>query len=55
VEEKIIEVLSNQDKQSLTITEINDSLNLYDAVSYDDTDLKELENELPIESEEFKL
>jgi len=28
VEEKIIEVLSNQDKQSLTITEINDSLNL---------------------------
>jgi len=34
---------------------INDSLNLYDAVSYDDTDLKELENELPIESEEFKL
>jgi len=28
VEEKIIEVLSNQDKQSLTITEINDALNL---------------------------
>ena len=28
MEEKIIEVLSNQDKQSLTITEINDALNL---------------------------
>jgi len=28
VEEKIIEVLSNQDKQSMTITEINDALNL---------------------------
>jgi len=28
VEEKIIKVLSNQDRQSLTITEINDALNL---------------------------
>ena len=28
MEEKIIEVLSNQDKQSMTITEINDALNL---------------------------
>ena len=28
MEEKIIEVLSNQDRQSLTITEINDALNL---------------------------
>ena len=28
MEEKIIKVLSNQDKQSLTITEINDELHL---------------------------
>lgn len=34
---------------------INNTINLYDAVSYDDTDLKELENELPMESEEFDI
>lgn len=32
---------------------INDSLTLYDAVNYDDTDLEELKNELIIESEEL--
>ena len=32
---------------------INDSLTLYDAVNYDDTDLEELKDELIIESEEL--
>lgn len=32
---------------------INDSLTLYDAVNYDDTDIKEIKNELKIESEEL--
>lgn len=34
---------------------INDSLSLYDAVSYDDTDLEELKNEILIESEELNI
>ena len=32
---------------------INDSLTLYDAVNYDDTDIEEIKNELKIESEEL--
>ena len=34
---------------------VNDSLSLYDAVNYDDTDLEELKNELLIESEELSI
>lgn len=34
---------------------VNDSLTLYDAVNYDDTDLEELKNELLIESEELSI
>lgn len=34
---------------------VNDSLSLYDAVNYDDTDLEELKNDLLIESEELNI
>lgn len=34
---------------------VNDSLSLYDAVNYDDTDLEEIKNDLLIESEELNI
>lgn len=34
---------------------VNDTLSLYDAVNYDDTDLEEIKNDLLIESEELNI